>query len=194
MQESCLGSFLLLGGWALLNVLHREGPGLVWTSAHVLLLVGYVLLLLGALGMYGQTGKGTGPISAILRSSGVGMVVVGTMAFFGQLAIDLVVGFLAHDQAGMDRLFDSVQSHLAVQLFCYSVGPALFYVGLLLLVALYTRARLVARWAGVLVMAGIGLIGISFMLGEGTGSPLYPLGLLCMVAGFLPMLSRPKTA
>ncbi len=190
-----LGSALLLAGWAVLHLSSLTGPGQAWTIGHMLLLAGYAALLIGGLATSSVVAhkKPKGP-TAIARRCGVGLLVLGAGAFAGQLLVDLVVGFTAANQADMDRLFDGVQSHLVLQLSLYSVGPALFYTGLLVLVALLVAVRGATVGRGICVIVGIVLIGIAFSLGSGgVDSPLYVLGLACLTLGFLPFRSLPKS-
>ena len=175
-----LGSALLLGGWIVLQIPSTTGPRYTWTIGHILLLAGYVALFTG--GMAASTvvsNKRVNKPAIIAHWSGVGLLALGACAFAGQLIIDLVVGFTATNQADMSRLFDNIQSHLLLQLSLYSVGPALFYTGLFVLIALIVAFRGVTVLRGCIAMLGIVLIGIAFS-SFGFNSPLYALGLVLL--------------
>ncbi|CAM5533318.1 hypothetical protein [Streptomyces abikoensis] len=111
------------------------------------------------------------------RLAGAGTVIAlaGLAASLAQAAIDLVVGFRAADGAEMSELFGRVQSHAAVQLAVYDVGPLLFYVGLLALIgSLVSRRGPVTVWTAAAISLGIAVMGISLDLMP-TGGALFLL-------------------
>jgi hypothetical protein len=188
-QGLVAGALALLAGWIALRLRTTDGPSLIWTAAHLVLLTGYIVLLLAGFGAFRWLQAKKEP--SWLPKAGIILMALGTLAFVGQMTVDLLAGMLSADQAGMDKFFDLVQGPLAAKLALYAVGPALFYTGLLVLVGLLVRAQVFARTGAVLAVTGIALIAFVFtVLTSGTSSLLYPLGLTCLSIGFaLPRVS-----
>jgi hypothetical protein len=109
---------------------------------------------------------------------------IGGLTLIGQFTIDLVVGQLAEDQSQMIDLFKSLSTSPLIALPFQSVGPILFYSGLLVLISLLWKNTMVPWWAGSL--ASFGIVGVGS--GAVTGVALITFfGLLCMLIGFVPI-------
>ncbi|MFE7189018.1 hypothetical protein [Kitasatospora sp. NPDC057541] len=136
----------LYGGIRLLEGSREPGPG--WLVGHALMLLG--LLLFGP--VLAALGRGRGG----LGRAAAGVAFTGLAASLGQIGIDLYVGAVAVDTADQHRLFDVVQSRPGVLPAFYSVGPMLFYVGLLalLVIAATGAGRVLRWWSPVLMPAG----------------------------------------
>ncbi|MFC9325297.1 hypothetical protein [Kitasatospora sp. NPDC057015] len=143
----------LYGGIRLLAGSRAPGPG--WTVGHAALLAGLLLFVpvFAELRRLVAPRRPAGRVAADLLA---GLAHAGLLASVGQTVIDLYVGARAADRAEQNVLFDRIQGHPGVLPAFYTVGPVLFYVGLLaLLVTLATgRARRVPVWSPVLVLAG----------------------------------------
>ncbi|MCF3183654.1 hypothetical protein IPZ70_27475, partial [Streptomyces polychromogenes] len=100
-------------------------------------------------------------------------------AAFAQAVIDLVVGLRSADRAGMDRLFEEIQSRPGVEPAVYSVGPLLFYVGLLWIVTQLAAGRRTGVWRPAAVLLGTAVMGVSL--------DLIPLGALLFCAALSPL-------
>ncbi|MEV7391339.1 MULTISPECIES: hypothetical protein [unclassified Streptomyces] len=155
-----------------------HGPGLAWTSGHIALIVGVSLfgaVFLGLLRLSKPT-TGAARLSAHVATL---LGLVGVVAVITQGVIDLVVGFRADDRAGMDRLFEDIQSHPGVMPAVYTVGPMLFYVGLLWLTSQLAIQRRISVWRPALVVLGTATMAVSL--------DLLPLGGLLFCAALSPL-------
>ncbi|MEV7446112.1 hypothetical protein AB0O22_34070 [Streptomyces sp. NPDC091204] len=154
-----------------------HGPGPAWTAGHIALLAGVSLFAV----VFPTLRRMAGPTTRAGRLSASAATLLGlagTLAVVTQAAIDLVVGFRAADRPGMERLFEEVQSHPGVLPAVYTVGPVLFYVGLVwLLVQLAVRRR-VSPWRPVMVVLGTATAAVSL--------DLLPLAALLFAAALIP--------
>ncbi|MBP0452434.1 MULTISPECIES: hypothetical protein [unclassified Kitasatospora] len=153
----------LYGGIRLLDGSRDPGPG--WLVGHSLMLAGLLLFgpvlaaLHGRLSPRGTAGRiGAGTLA--------GVAFAGLAASVVQIGIDLYVGAVAVDKADQHRLFDSIQSRPGVLPAFYSVGPLLFYVGLLalLVAASVGPARTLRWWSPVLVLCGVAMTAADLAL------------------------------
>ncbi|MFF3087909.1 hypothetical protein ACFVRB_23100 [Streptomyces nojiriensis] len=161
-----------------------HGPGPAWTAGHLFLLAGVLqfALILPALHRLTGPARGAGRLGA--RAATL-LGLTGTLAVAAQASIDLVVGLRAADRPEMARLFEEIQSHPGVLPAVYTVGPMLFYVGLLWLLVHLAGQRRVSPWRPVMVVLGTATTA--------AGLDLLPLGALFFSAALLP-LSLPLTA
>ncbi|MFF4426734.1 hypothetical protein ACFY04_39355 [Streptomyces sp. NPDC001549] len=161
-----------------------HGPGPAWTAGHVLLLAGVLqfALILPALHRLTGPARGAGRLGA---GAATLLGLTGTLAVAAQASIDLVVGFRAADRPEMARLFEEIQSHPGVLPAVYTVGPMLFYAGLLWLLVHLAVQRRVSPWRPVMVVLGTATTAVSL--------DLLPLGALFFTAALLPR-SLPLTA
>ncbi len=161
-----------------------RGPGPAWTAGHIALLAGVSLFAVVLPALRRMAGPTTRP-GRLSAAAATLLGLTGTLAVVVQAAIDLVVGFRAADRPGMERLFEEVQSHPGVQPAVYTVGPMLFYVGLVwLLVQLAVRRR-VSPWRPVMVVLGTVTAAVSL--------DLLPLAALLFAAALVPP-ARPLDA
>lgn len=145
---------LLLGGYGVVRLLTDHGPGVGWTAGHLLFLAS-LLLFVPVLLTLGDR-PGAAPIVAA-----VGLL--GVAASVAQVVIDIVAGLVAHDRAGMNAIFQQVQSVPGLQPSVYVIGPALFYVCLIAVTALSWRE--LGWWSPVLVAVGavLTLLSLNFI-------------------------------
>jgi hypothetical protein len=123
-----------------------RGPGLAWTTGHLAFLGALVAFVVVVVHLRRLAGRD--------RLSTVAVVVAsaGAFALFAQFVVDVVVGFMAADHAEMAVIASDISDNRLVSLVCYDVGPYLFYVGLLALVAQLALTRRVAWWAATLIL------------------------------------------
>ncbi|MFE5805790.1 hypothetical protein [Streptomyces sp. NPDC056491] len=161
-----------------------HGPGAAWTAGHIALLAGVLQFALILPALHRMTGpaRGAGRLGAAAATL---LGLAGMLALTAQAVIDLVVGFRAADRPEMSRLFDEIQSHPGVLPAVYTVGPVLFYVGLLWLLVHLSVQRRVSPWRPVMVLLGTATTAVSL--------DLLPLGALFFTAALLPR-SLPLTA
>ncbi|MFJ5156792.1 hypothetical protein ACIQCF_35640 [Streptomyces sp. NPDC088353] len=161
-----------------------HGPGLTWTSGHIALIAGALLFAAIFLGLL-RLSKPTTSAARLSIQAATLLGLVRVVAVTAQGVIDLVVGFRADDLAGMDRFFESIQSHPRVMPTVYTVGSNLFFVGLLWLVIQLAVQRRIGVWRPVLVVLGTAAMAASL--------DLMPLGALLFCAALSP-LGRNATA
>ncbi|WP_109778777.1 hypothetical protein [Streptomyces sp. CG 926] len=161
-----------------------HGPGLAWTTGHLFLLAGVLQFALILPALHRMTGPARG--AARLGAGAATLLgLAGTLAVAAQATIDLVVGFRSADRPEMTRLFEEIQSHPGVLPAVYTVGPTLFYVGLLWLLVHLAVQRRVSPWRPVMVVLGTATSAVSL--------DLLPLGALFFTAALLPR-ALPLTA
>jgi len=158
---------LLLGGYGVVRLLTDHGPGVGWTVGHLLFLAGLVLFVPVMLTLGDR--QGAAPVVAA-----VGLL--GAAAAVAQAVIDIVVGLLASDRAGMNVLYDQVQSVPGLLPGVYLVGTALFYVCLIALAVLNRRE--LGWWSPVLLAIGTALTVCSL--------DLIPLTAVCFLLALGP--------
>jgi hypothetical protein len=149
-----------------------RGPGAAWTCGHAAFLIASLLFGPVVLGLRHMVAAST-PGLRITATASAMTALLGTAAIAGQVLIDLVVGLRAADRQEMNRLFQQIQGYAGVKPALYTVGPVLFYVGLLALVALLAVAtpRRISGWSPVLVLLGTALMAVNL--------DLIPLGAAC---------------
>ncbi|GGX69128.1 hypothetical protein [Streptomyces hiroshimensis] len=183
---SLIGAPALIVVYGTIRLLSPRGvPGPGWTAGHLALLFGLALFGPVLVGL-----RRLAPEGAVARrrtaGAGTALALAGLAASLAQAAIDLVVGFRAEDGAEMAELFGRVQSHAAVKLAVYSLGPLLFYVGLLALVSsLISRHGPVSVRTLASIVLGIVVMGVSL--------DLMPAGGALFLLALAP-LSRVRTA
>ncbi|MFI9328037.1 hypothetical protein ACIGZJ_10890 [Kitasatospora sp. NPDC052868] len=153
----------LYGGIRLLDGSREPGAG--WMVGHSLMLVGLLLFVPIVAALRGLLTPG-GAGGRIAATAAAGAAFAGLAASVVQIGIDLYVGAVAVDKADQHRLFDIVQSKPGVLPAFYSVGPLLFYVGLLalLVAASVGAARPLRWWSPALVLLGTALTAADLAL------------------------------
>ncbi|GAA2744496.1 hypothetical protein [Kitasatospora cinereorecta] len=180
--RALLASPLLLALYGAVRLIpgsRQPGPG--WTAGHTALLAAMVLLGVGFVELYRRIRPRTAP-GRVAAALSLAVAMLGLAASLGQVSIDLYVGAVAADKADQHAMFDRIQAHPGVMPAFYSVGPLLFYVGLLALVCGLAAVRRLPWWSPVLVLAATVLMGASL--------DLLSVGALLYLAAFLP-LTRP---
>ena len=186
MWTKLLGIFTIAGplslviGYAILMARSGRGPDFGWFLSHVFLLIGVALMIPTIIGIRIHLIKNTGAAADI----GMVLAFVGGLTLIGQFAMDLVVGVLAADQSQMIDLFKRLSSAPIIALPFQSVGPILFYSGLLFLTSLLWKNSVISWWAGLIACLGMVSVGA----GAITGIALITfLGFFAVCIGFLPI-------
>ncbi|GAA0662176.1 hypothetical protein GCM10010193_11760 [Kitasatospora atroaurantiaca] len=151
-----------------------KDPGAGWLVGHAALFA--ALLLFGVV---------TADLRRLVTRRAVGAVAAGVAftglaASLGQVTIDLYVGVRAADKAEKALLFDRIQDHPGVLPIFYSVGPLLFYVGMLAL--LTATVRRLSVLSPLLVLAGTVAMAADLDL-LAVGAALYLAALWPLVRG-----------
>lgn len=174
------GPLSLVIGYAILMARSGRGPDFGWFLSHVFLLIGVALMIPTIIGIRIHLIKNTGAAADI----GMVLAFVGGLTLIGQFAMDLVVGVLAADQSQMIDLFKRLSSAPIIALPFQSVGPILFYSGLLFLTSLLWKNSVISWWAGLIACLGMVSVGA----GAITGIALITfLGFFAVCIGFLPI-------
>ncbi|MFK0044124.1 hypothetical protein ACIQU4_08450 [Streptomyces sp. NPDC090741] len=171
---------LCMTAYGLIRLTDEEhGPGMAWSSGHLFFLAAVLCFVPVVLGMRRMATEGRGRAGRGLAGAGAVTALIGVAAVLAQVVIDLVAGFLSEDREAMRELFRRVKSHAGVEPAVYTVGPLLFYVGLLLLLTQLAALRRAAAWRPGAVVAGIVATGVSL--------DLLPLAGLLFLLAFAPL-------
>lgn len=150
-----------------------RGPGLAWTTGHLAFIAALLLFVQIFWQMRRMAGRNVlSTVSAVAGTAGI-------VALLAQFGIDLVVGFLAADHAGMGVLFDRVQAVPGVSIVVYDGVPFLFYLGQLALVVQLAAIRRVKMWTPVLVLIDLVL--------PFADKDLIPVGSVFLLISFVPL-------
>jgi hypothetical protein len=106
----------------------------------------------------------------------------GVACLAAQICVDVVIGALAADHDDMRGMFSGVHKVPGVDILVYEVGPALFFLGLLVVVCHLAVARAVPAWRAVAVSLAV--------LISPAGPDLLPAVGLLLFAGLAPSTRR----
>jgi hypothetical protein len=189
MRNFIIGTGLLLapfGQIAAEIILAVPGSNQGWVPAHLLMLGSlfcYVAVILGANQLLGIH-KG---LWGVFGDGATTLALVGLLLLVSQITIDITVGLLASTPGEMEQMFGKIRAIPAMDYAFYSIGPALFFLGLFLLILLLARFRVLALWSAGVAGAGI-IFGVAGMGLNVLPSPLLvPLSLGSIWIGFLPI-------
>lgn len=160
---------------------HR-GPGIGWTAGHFAYLAAAILFVPVCLELRRIAATSHRRTADVLCS----VSLLGLLAIAVQAAIDLVIGLRAADKAAMRVLGDQVQSHAGVTPAIYTVGPVLFYLGVVALVALLAVSRRAGVWTPFVMLAGTLMPAINL--------DLIPVGACCFLLVTAPMVLKGEPA
>ncbi|MEV7907672.1 hypothetical protein [Streptomyces anulatus] len=153
-----------------------RGPGLAWTTGHLAFVAALILFV----PVFWQMRRMAGGDTLSTVSAAIG--ILGILAVSTQFVIDVVVGFLAVDHAGMSVLFDRIQAVPGVSIAVYDGGPFLFYIGQLALVSQLAVLRRVKVWTPFPVLADLLLPLVD--------KDLIPLGAVFLLVSFVPLAGQ----
>ncbi|CAL9342006.1 hypothetical protein SUDANB95_00288 [Actinosynnema sp. ALI-1.44] len=152
----------------------ERGPGPAWTLGHIAFLAALLLFIRIFWDMAARIGPRARVVAAVAT--------VGAVGFIGQFGVDVVVGLLADDHAGMAAMSRQVKEVPGVSLFCYDLAPYVFSVGQLALVVMLALRGEVRVWTPVLVFADLVMPIVS--------KDLIPVGAVLLLVSFLPLARR----
>jgi hypothetical protein len=169
----------LLGGWLLLRPIHgRFEPGIWWTSAHALWLLGFVAIV---------------PVGSTLRRMAggsrvadvaAGAIVLSALANVAQMVLDLVAG------AGGAAAVDGLRDIAWVDAVVYSYGAQLVFLGLLVMAVLLAVRHVVTVPAAAAVVVGVLMIAATFAVGR--NHPIVPAGMVVFGVGLVALTVRAR--
>jgi hypothetical protein len=142
------------------------GPGLAWTIGHLLFLSGIVLFGVVIVRL-GRLVPATTTARRVTASVAVAIALAGVVAFVRVFVLDLVVGFLAADNAEMHMVRDDIGDFPSIlPEAVWDLGPLLFMVGLLTLTVQLAvlHPRRLAAWSPMMVAVGFLCIMINLNL------------------------------
>lgn len=148
-----------------------RGPGLAWTTGHLAFIAVPAMFISTFLQMRRIAGRNA--LSNVSATIGI----VGILALSTQFVIDMVVGFLRADRAGMGVRFEEIQAVPGVSIAVYDGGPFFFYIGRLALVVRRVKVR-----TPFLVLLDLLLPFID--------KDLIPLGAVFLLASFAPLAGQ----
>jgi hypothetical protein len=148
------------------------GPGWDWQLAHLVGLVGMLFFVAAVLNL-GRLLPRTP-----WRTGVVAVTLIGLAASMVQFGADMVEGFMAADRAELKSLQHDFTAIPGVEPAFYTVGPQLFFLGLLALTILLAVARQLPWWSPVVLLAGILLPPLTL--------DLIPVAALCILVALLP--------
>jgi hypothetical protein len=154
------------------------GPGFDWQLAHGLALLGIVLFVPAVIALGRLLPRGP------VRTGLLVITLLGAAATAVQFGADIVEGLMATSHAGMSALSRDFRAVPGVVPVVYTVGPQLFFVGLVAIgIALAVRRRV--PWWSPAVLLTSALLPLLTL-------DLLPLAALGMLAALAPAL-RPMT-
>ena len=142
------------------------GPGLAWTIGHLLFLSGMVLFGV-VIVQLGRLVPVTTTARQVTASVAVALALAGIIAFVRVIVLDLVVGFLAADNAEMLMIREDIGDFPGIlPEAVWELGPLLFMVGVLTLTVQLAvlHPRRLAAWSPVMVAVGFLCIMINLNL------------------------------
>ncbi|MEV6522413.1 hypothetical protein AB0M43_10760 [Longispora sp. NPDC051575] len=157
-----LAAPLLLAGYGVVRLIGRMddayGPGPDWQVAHALGLAGLLLFAPVVLGL------GRMLPATWWRTVTVGVTLAGLVAMVVQFGVDIVQAALSADKVELTAMQHDFQDLPGVVPAVYSVGPQLFFLGLIALTVLLAVVRRAPWWCPVLTVAGVALPPVSLDL------------------------------
>jgi hypothetical protein len=142
------------------------GPGLAWTIGHLLFLSGMVLFGV-VIVQLGRLVPVTTTARQVTASVAVALALAGVVAFVRVIFLDLVVGFLAADNAEMLMIREDIGDFPGIlPEAVWELGPLLFMVGVLTLTVQLAvlHPRRLAAWSPMMVAVGFLCIMINLNL------------------------------
>ncbi|TDV46825.1 hypothetical protein [Actinophytocola oryzae] len=153
-----------------------RGPGLAWTTGHLIFMAALVAFQLVFVHLWRLAGRDT------LATATVVIATVGTLCLFVQFGIDIVNGLLAEDHAAMSEFGRGLKSNTFVSLAVYDVGPYLFYFGQFVLVARLALLRRIPAWTAALLVVDLVMPLVS--------KDLIPVGAAALMVSFVSIAKR----
>jgi hypothetical protein len=185
------GPALLVAGWIVLIAGAGQGAGDGWLVGHYLLFVANAAWLPIAL----LLGRLSGDSTLSIRQPALWLVVLGSLAIAGQLAIDMTAWALGLGQDELRTFFATLRDRPPLTLTVHTIGPSLLFLGLFVSASRIARSRPAARRAAMIVAAGILVVFGGALL---TFSYVILGGYVAVTAGFAALawafVERPSAA
>ncbi|MBP2189040.1 hypothetical protein [Nocardia goodfellowii] len=150
---------LCIAGYGVIRLAGRAdghyGPGSDWQAAHLFGLLGMVLFIPVVRNLAAELPPSrprTGIVVATL---------IGLAATIVQFTADISFAALADTKADMSRLSHQFSDIPGVRSAFYTVGPRLFFLGLIVLVCMLAWRKALPKWSPPLLLAGILLSAFS---------------------------------
>jgi hypothetical protein len=176
-QITIIAAPLLVGAYGVARLFGRSdgdyGPGLDWQVAHLLALAGMILFVPALLIIRRQLRPGR------WRAVVLAVTFAGLASSIVQFSADIVEAAMAADRAELKSLQHDFSSIPGVEPVFYSVGPQLFFVGLVAVAVLLAIARRVPWWSPALMLAGIVMAALTL--------DLIPVAGLAIAGALLPV-------
>ncbi|MEV6773808.1 hypothetical protein AB0N05_34750 [Nocardia sp. NPDC051030] len=165
---------LCIAGYGVIRLIGKAdgqyGPGLDWQFAHLVGLLGLGLFIPVVVGLGWMLPSGG------VRNAVVTVTLIGLAATIIQFGADVVFAAEANDAVDMSRRSDDFSAIPGIRMAIYSVGPQLFFLGLVVLTALLVRARRLPWWSPVVALASVLLPAVNLGL-----LPIAGVGLLAAI-------------
>ena len=172
------GPVLLVAGWISLILNAGRGANDAWAVGHAVLLVGVALWIPNLLVLRDLTPR----VGHVLADPAFWLVLVGSLAVAGQLAIDLVAWALDLDGANLSAFFATLRERPLLTLTVHTVGPSLLFLGTFIAAVRVSMRAHAARVGGVVAAVGI-LVVLAGALS--TFSYVTLAGYILVLAGFV---------
>lgn len=179
---------MLVAGWLLLIANVGQGANDVWAVGHLVLFVANALWVPAILLLRDEAGL---LAPRLPWRVAIALVVAGSVAIAGQLAIDLAAWALTTDQSSLTTFFQTMRSRALLVALFYVGGPPLLFLGLAIGSIALGRSREPYRAGTRIVAAGL----IVVLLGAvATFSYVILAGYVVALIGFLEIARRMTSA
>jgi hypothetical protein len=168
---------IIVLGWIVLILGAGQRANDGWAVGHLLLFCGNALWLPAAVTLRREA-RAEG--DARLWTVALGLVLVGTLAVAGQLAIDLAAWALTDDVIPLSTLFEAMRSRLPTLLLFYLAGPPALFLGIAVTGVALARARADLRTGGYIVAGGLVVVLVGAV---GSFSYVILAGFVTVLAG-----------
>ena len=148
------GPVLLVTGWICLILNAGRGANDAWAVGHAVLLVGVALWVPNVLVVRDLTPR----VGHVLADPAFWLVLLGSLAIAGQLAIDLVAWALELDGPDLTGFFATIRERPLLTLTVHTVGPSLLFLGVFIAAVRLASQKRAARGPCGVVAVGILLV------------------------------------
>ena len=176
------GPAILVSGWVVLIASAGQGANDGWLIGHYLLFVANAAWLPIFIVLTPLAGREVSVADPVLW-----LVLVGSLAVAGQLAIDMAAWALGLDGAELTSFFGALRDRPILSLTVHSVGPSLLFLGVLLAAVRVLRAKPQLARGAALVAGGIVVVLVGALL---TFSVVILAGYVAVLAGFTVLAFR----
>ncbi|GAA4974223.1 hypothetical protein [Actinoplanes utahensis] len=165
MRIALIAAPLAMTAYGLTRIIGRldghYGPGLDWQLAHLFGLAGMLLFVPVVFALRTRIGTGRNLIT--------GITLAGLAATIVQFSADMILALAATDRADLRTRQHEFADLPGVQPAVYDIGPLLFFIGIVALAALATRARHLPWWSPAMMLLAVALPPVDLNLMPLTG-------------------------